>query len=219
VSKCGIKLITANRPNHKIKSYDTSKFHLLYSVENSLRQLKTDYLDLLLIHRPSPLMHPEEIAETIIKLKASGKVKHFGVSNFTPSQFEMLNQFTPLVTNQVKASLLHLDPMTDGTFDQCLKHQISPMAYSTHASGTLFTSDEERVLRIKEAVRPIAEKHETTYEVILTAWLLNHPAQIFPIMGSTKINRLKAAVEALTVKLSREDWFVLYEASVGEEVA
>jgi len=219
ISKCGIKLVTPNRPSYKIHSYDTSKVHILQSVENSLKNLQTDYLDLLLIHRPSPLMHPQEIAEAFEILKKDGKVLHFGVSNFTPSQFKMLASLTELKTNQVEISLLHRDYLLDGTLDQCIEHGISPMAYSTMAKGRYFTDKEDpAVQRIIQVSKDLQERYNCTYEELLTAWVLRHPARILPIIGSTKIARMQAAMNATKIELSREDWFVLWEAAVGEEV-
>ena len=164
-------------------------------------------------------MQPTEIAEAFLQLKQDGKVLHFGVSNFTPSQFEMLNSYHPLMTNQVKASLLHRDPFLDGTFDQCLQHKIAPMAYSTMASGKFFSAEPDTTIkRIQKIGTDLAEQYNATYEEILTAWLLKHPAKIFPIMGSTKIQRMQAAVNALAVDMTREEWFMLWQAAVGEEV-
>ena len=219
ISKCGIKLVTPNRPSYKVHSYDTSKEHILQSVENSLKNLQTDYLDLLLIHRPSPLMHPQEIAEAFEILKKDGKVLHFGVSNFTPSQFKMLSKFTELQTNQVEISLLHRDFLLDGTLDQCIENGIAPMAYSTMAKGRFFTDKEDpAVKRIIAVSKDLQEQYNCTYEELLTAWILRHPARILPIIGSTKIARMKAAVNATKIELSRDDWFMLWEAAVGEEV-
>ncbi len=220
ISKCGIKLVTPNRPDYKLKSYDTSKAHILSSAEQSLKNLKTDYLDLLLIHRPSPLMHPYEIAEAFNQLKQSGKVLNFGVSNFTPSQFTSLNKFIPLVTNQIEISLLHDECMLDGTLDQCIQHEIAPMAYSTMAKGVFFANDPtEPVQRIKKLCVKLKKKYRATYEELLTAWLLAHPARILPIIGTTKIDRMAAAVRATEISLEREDWFALWEAARGQEVA
>ncbi|MEL7222859.1 MAG: aldo/keto reductase, partial [Bacteroidota bacterium] len=128
ISKCGIRLVCEQRPANRTKSYDTSKDYIIQSAERSLKNLGTDYLDLLLIHRPNPLLRTDEVAAAVHQLKRQGKILHFGVSNFTPSQFSFLNQYTKLVTNQIEASLLHTDPLFEGTFDQCLEMGIKPMA-------------------------------------------------------------------------------------------
>lgn len=220
VSKCGIKLITPNRPEHRIKSYDTSKAHIIASAERSLKNLRTSYLDMLLIHRPSPLMQPQEIAAAFYELKASGKVREFGVSNFTPTQFAMLNEYIPLQANQLKISLLHLDPFTDGTLDQCLQHQAMPMAYNSLAGGQFFTQPvSPRVKRIRKVAKSLQKKYNATLDQIITAWLLQHPANILPVMGSVKIERLQSAVAATKINMTREEWFMLLQVSTGEEVA
>jgi predicted oxidoreductase len=217
ITKCGIRLLTPNRPFNKVHSYDTSRKHIILSLENSLRELRTDYIDLLLIHRPSPLMDPDEIAEAFTTLKEGGKVLHFGVSNFTPSQFEMLNSRIPLVTNQVEASILHLNPFLDGTFDQCLQHKISPMVWSPLGGGKVFTDlEDEQVIRIREVCEKIGKKHGN-YQIdqVLIAWLLKHPSGILPVLGTSKISRIKDAIEALTLELTTEDWFEIWVASTG----
>lgn len=220
ISKCGIKMLTDNRPSHRIKSYDTSKAHIISSVENSLRQLKTDYLDVVLIHRPSPLMEPKEIAAAFTQLLESGKVLRVGVSNFTPAQYELLNSHIPLSGNQVEASLLYRTPFLDGTFSQLLPPQQLAMAYSPMAAGAFFAHPpSEAAQRIRFVAGRLERKYDTTFEQILTAWLLKHPAHIHPIMGSTKIERLRRAVEAQQTSLTREEWFMLWEAAEGEEVA
>ncbi|AXT55564.1 aldo/keto reductase [Aquimarina sp. MMG015] len=220
VTKCGIRLITPNRPDNQIKSYKTTKKYIIESVEQSLVNLQTDFIDMLLIHRPSPLMNPLEIAEAFETLKSSGKVLHFGVSNFTPSQFDMLNDVFPLQTNQIEISPLRLTPFIDGSLDQCIKHAIKPMAYSTLAGGKFFSKQpNEKVVRINEVINPLIQKYEVPADQILTAWLLKHPSGILPIMGSTKITRIQSAVNSLSIEITDEEWFRVWEASTGTEVA
>lgn len=221
ITKCGINLITPNRPQNKIKSYSTSKQHIIDSAENSLKALHTDYIDLMLIHRPNPLMHPDDIAEAFTQLRAQGKVNHFGVSNFTTAQFEMLQSRFSLVTNQVEASILHLPPFFDGTFDQCLKKRISPMAWSPLGGGNLFTeSGEIRTQRIQKVAQTISERcGGVGLDQIYLAFLLKHPAKILPILGTARIDRVKAAIQALQIELTDQEWFELLEASRGKEVA
>lgn len=218
-TKCGINLITPNRPNIKVQSYDSSRAHILKSVENSLKVLETDYLDLLLIHRPDFLMDPSEIAEAFEKLKTQGKVKHFGVSNFTPIQFDVLNSFFPLETNQVEASITHLDPFEDGTLLQCQKYNSIPTAWSPLGGGTLFgESDDPRVQRIQKIGKELAEIYNAQFDQILLAWLLLHPAGIIPVLGTTKMSRIDAALGALDIRLTQQEWYSLWEASKGEPV-
>ena len=221
VTKCGIKLAVPQRQHHRIKSYDTSPEHIRWSVDTALRNLRTDYIDLLLIHRPSPLMDPDRIAEEFEQLRKAGKVRYFGVSNFTPSQFAMLNSRIPLVTNQVEASLLHLAPFTDGTFDQCLERQIMPMAWSPLGGGTIFQQvPGEKEQRILEAAKRIIERRgqDIGIDQLMLAWLLQHPAHILPVVGTARIERLRAATDAVHIMMSREEWFELWQASAGSEV-
>lgn len=219
VTKCGIRLVTPNRPSYSIKSYDTSEAHIIESVEQSLTNLKTDYIDLLLIHRPSPLMEPQEIAEAFSQLRQSGKVRNFGVSNFTPTQFELLNDYVPLATNQVKMSLLDSEFLLDGTVDQCMRNNISPMAYSTMAQGRFFAeTPSDAVQRIRKVAKTMERKYDTSFEALLTAWILRHPAGILPIIGTTNIDRMATAAGAVQVELEQEDWFALWEAARGKAV-
>lgn len=220
VTKCGICLITPNRPQYQIKSYDTSKAHILTSVENSLRDLGTDYIDALLIHRPDPLMNADEIAEAFTQLKESGKVLHFGVSNFSPAQFDLVDSRFSLTINQIEASLLHLAPFLDGTLDQCQQKRTIPMAWSPLGGGKLLQGDtnDERITRIREVALPLAQKYNIALDQLLLAWLLQHPSGIIPVLGTSKLERVKAAIAATNVSLSREDWFRLWSASTGVEV-
>ena len=218
-TKCGIKMLSDNRPSHKIKSYDSGKTHIIASAENSLKELGVDCMDLYLIHRPDYLMDPAEIAEAVENLKKAGKIKHFGVSNFTPSQFDLLNSYTPLATNQIELSLLHLNALDDGILDQCKKHNISPTAWSPFGGGSIFSDKEDsRVQRIRKTASKLGETHGASIDQILLAWLFRHPSGIVPIVGSSKIERIKSAAEAAQIQLSREEWYELLEASRGEEV-
>ena len=217
-TKCGIKLTAENRPVHTIKSYDSSKDHILASVENSLRDLHTDYIDVLLIHRPDVLLNPREVAEAFNQLQAQGKVKYFGVSNFSPSQFEMLHTFVPLITNQVEASITHLNPFFDGTFDQSLQLGLRPTIWSPFGGGDIFTYQEKNK-KILAATKPLMEKYNITLDQLLLAWLFKHPARLIPVLGTSRLERVEAAKEALNVEITHEEWYELLEASRGEEVA
>ena len=218
-TKCSIKLVCDNRPEHRIQSYDSTPKHILASVENSLRDLQVDALDLLLLHRPDFLLNPHEVAEVFEQLKKAGKVKHFGVSNYTPAQFAMLHSFTPLVNNQIEVSLLHLDPFSDGTLAQCLQHQIIPTAWSPLGGGLLFTDvDNPRVKRVLAVAQPLAEKYNAGIDQIMLAFIQKHPAGIIPVLGTSKINRIESALKAQDIQMSHEEWYDLYQASTGEQV-
>jgi len=219
VTKCGIKLISANRPDHRIKCYDTTSKHIHLSVENSLRTLQTEYIDLLLIHRPSPLMDFQEIGDTFHQLKASGKVKHFGVSNFNTKQYQSLNAFFPLVTNQVEASLIHLDPFLDGTFDMHQELKTKPMIWSPLGSGKLFGNQgDPQVERINNVAQTLCEKYNCTFSQIYLAFLLKHPANLIPVLGTSKIPRILEAKAALEISIDNDEWFELWIAAMGEDV-
>jgi len=179
VTKCGIKLLSSNRADHSIKHYDTSKAHIIASVERSLKNLQTDYIDLLLIHRPNPLMDPAEVAEAFVELKAAGKVRAFGVSNFLPAQFRNLSSYLPfpLVTNQLEISVSHVDAFSDGSLDLCQENRIAPMAWSPLAGGELFHATHEKALNLKKTLQKLAEEtNAQSIDQVMYAWLLHHPS-------------------------------------------
>jgi predicted oxidoreductase len=219
VSKCGIKLVHPSRPAHRLKSYDTSAAHLIASVDNSLRALQTDRLDLLLIHRPDPLMHPAEIAEVVARLQMAGKVRAFGVSNFTPSQFALLNAAVPLATNQIELHPLHRAPLHDGTLDQLVGLGLRPMVWSPLAGGRLFTGTAPDALRVRATLDDIARRHGVTPATVAYAWLLRHPSRPRPLVGSQRIEALDEALAAQALTLDAETWHAIWSAGEGAEVA
>ncbi|MFT6720945.1 MAG: putative oxidoreductase [Bdellovibrionota bacterium] len=220
ISKCGIRLDTNRRPENLLKSYDLSRDYIIASAEQSLKNLQTDYLDLFLLHRPSPLMNPAEIAEAFAHLEQSGKVRSFGVSNFTPSQFNLLNQSVTLVTNQVECHPLHSGCFYDGTFDQLLATKVRPMIWSPIGGANYFKGESTTVLRLRDTVKVLAKKYgDVGEDVILLAWLLKHPVGAIPVVGTTKKARLDATRLALDLQLEMQDWFAILEAGVGHEVA
>lgn len=220
VSKCGICLPVESRPEHKLQHYNTTAEHIRTSVENSLKKLQTEYLDLILIHRPDPLMDASEMADIFMKLLQEGKIKYVGVSNFTTSQFKLLQSKLdiPLVTNQVECSLLHLNAIHDGTFDQCQELNISPMLWSPFAGGKLFTDETKRTKRIKKVGKKLCEKYNIEFDQLALAWCLRLPSNPLAVLGTGKEERIRKAAHALDVKLERQDWFQLLEASQGEPV-
>jgi predicted oxidoreductase len=213
ISKCGIRLMSSKQPNTWVKHYDTTKAHIISSVENSLKNLGTDYLDLLLIHRPDPLMNCEEVSEAFGLLKQNGKVLHFGVSNFTATQFEMLQSYLPfpLVTNQIEVSLGKLDRLNDGTVDVLQKHKTAPMAWSPLGGGKLLSSN--NLLWSKK------EKYNATETQLALAWLMRHPAKMFPVIGTTQPQRIIESAKAVDITLERQDWFEMLKAAASKEVA
>lgn len=222
ITKCGIKLISPNRPKHTVKSYDTSRRHIIISVENSLSNLRTGYLDLLLIHRPDPLMDADEVAEAFTELRTVGKVKNFGVSNFTPAQFNLLQSRLdfPLQTNQIEFSALHTQPLYDGTLGQCQLYRISPMAWSPFGGGSLFTGEDAKAIRVRNVLQEIGkESGGASIEQVAIAWLLQHPSKVIPVIGSRRMERITEAIKGEKLKMSREQWFRILQASEGKEVA
>lgn len=211
VTKCGILRVCDNKPQHYIKAYDSSKEHILQSAEDSLRNLNTDYIDVLLIHRPDFLMNPDEVGEAFELLYRSGKVRSFGVSNFTKSQVEMLSESVPVGTHQLEISVKALQAFSDGTLDQCAKDGIVPMAWSPLGGGEL---PDTLVAELKKW----AEEFGTTPQVIALAWLMQHPAGILPVIGTTKEENLVKSKEALSIKLDRQQWYSIYQASTGVRI-
>lgn len=215
ISKCGIKLIAEERPFHRIKHYDTTKAHLIQSAEQSLKNLQTDRLDLLLIHRPDPLMQPEEVAAAFSQLKEQGKVLHFGVSNFTNQQFELLSKFSdqPIITNQIEISLFKSEPMFDGSLDYLMTQSVNPMAWSPLGGRKNVMS-----LTGHEEVKKMASKYDLETGNLLLSWLLKHPSGIIPVIGTMNPDRVRSSVAALGVDMDREDWFELLEISRGYSI-
>ena len=204
--------------------YDFSNDYLTKQVENSLKRLNTDYLDLFLLHRPDYLFNAADVAETFNQLKASGKVKHFGVSNFSPSQVSLLQSALdePLQVNQIEINIHNISSFSDGTLDHCQQLGITPIAWCPLGGvvypawgNTFSTADEQRIET--ELARQAKEYDCLSWQLIL-AWLLKHPANICPIIGSTTPERIDAATKALEIKYSHEDWYRLLEARNGQAV-
>ena len=221
VTKCGIKLVSDKFPQRKIKYYDYSYEHIVSSADNSLKNLQTDHIDLLLLHRPAPFFDPEAAAKAFSVLKRDGKVLHFGVSNFTPGQYEMLNAFTEekLVTNQVEISPYHLEHFENGNMDFFLREKIKPMAWSPMAGGKLLSPHDEKGSRVKRVLLQVSEEMNfIPVDQVIYAWLLKHPVSIMPVVGSGKIERIKLAVEAIKTDMTLEQWYRIYIAALGKEL-
>ena len=215
ISKCGIQDMCDNREN-KVKHYNYSKDYIIWSVEESLKNLNTDYLDLLLLHRPSPLMVAEEIAEAITILQKDGKIKDFGLSNFTPSQMEMIGLRINIEVNQIEFSLTQHSAMHNGTLDYMTTAGVIPMAWSP--LGSVFREDNEQSRRIHKQLGELRDKYNASEDQLLLAWILKHPSGMHPVIGTTSKDRLKLAVEATKINLELEDWFLILEASQGHSV-
>lgn len=215
ISKCGIQMLAEKR-NNTIKHYDYSKDYIIWSVENSLKNLKTDFLDVLLLHRPSPLMQADEIAEAVEKLKSEGKIIDFGVSNFTSSQTELIRQKTPISFNQIQFSATDYQPMLDGSLDYMQLHQIRPLSWNP--LGSVFRQENMQTFRLRKLLATLVSKYEIGADTILLAWILKHPAHIIPIAGTVNVARIQSLMKATELQLSQEDWFAIWTESMGNEV-
>lgn len=214
ISKCGIQL-EGNRKNTN-KHYDYSKEYIIWSAENSLKNLQTDYLDVFLLHRPSPLMVADEIAEAVEKLKKDGKIIDFGLSNFTSSQTELIRQKTEINYNQIQFSATHHEAMLDGSFDYMQVHGIRPMSWNP--LGTVFREDTEQTRRLKKVLAELVEKYGVGSDTILLAWILQHPAKVIPVAGTVNIARIQQFMKAVELKMDKQDWFAIWTESMGNEV-
>ena len=212
ITKCGIQMPCNARPL-PVKHYDYSAVHIRNSVEDSLLKLNTDYIDLLLLHRPSPLMESHIIAEEVQRLQKEGKVKQLGVSNFSSSQIQLLQQEVLLSWNQLECSLTYENAMFDGTLDFMKLTNIGAMAWSP--LGNYFKESTIKQNRIQEVITPLCNKYNCSEDQLLLAWLIYHPSYIFPIVGTTSGSRLKKAVDSTAIKLEKIDWFLMLEASMG----
>jgi predicted oxidoreductase len=226
-TKCGVRRQGEPKPESPYR-YDFSSGHIIWSCEQSLSRLGVDRVDLYQLHRPDYLCDPEEVATAFARLQKAGKVREFGVSNFRPSQLAALQKACPmpLIVNQVEISLSKLDCFEDGTLDQCLAERITPLAWGPLAGGRLATQDpidlrdpdHARRIHVRELLDLIARERQSTRPVIALAWLLKHPARIIPIIGATDPGRLAQLSHAPELELSREDWYRLFEAALGQRL-
>ncbi|HIF5951859.1 TPA: aldo/keto reductase [Vibrio parahaemolyticus] len=221
VTKCDINLCGDKTPERKINHYDTSSAHIYQSVNNSLERLNVDEIDVLLIHRPDVLMDADEVAEAFTELHKVGKVKHFGVSNFMPRQFELLQSRLgkPLVTNQVEINPLNFEVAHDGTLDQMQMLRTRPMAWSCLGGGSIFSGESEQAILVRNELEAIREEvGATSIDQVIYAWVRRLPSKPIPIIGSGKIERVQTAVNALNIELTREQWYRVWVASKGHGV-
>ena len=215
VTKCGIQYVGQTR-NNTVKHYNYDKDYIIWSTEQSLEKLQTDYIDLFLLHRPSPLMNPAEIYEAISILKKSGKILNFGVSNFTPSQVELVDDSIEIRANQIEFSLTEHNALQNGSLDQMLQKGIKPMCWSP--LGSYFKESNAQTIRIKKELQKLTEKYQVSEDVLLLAWILKHPSKIAPVIGTTNKDRIKNSKKALSISLELEDWFSMLVASQGHKV-
>ncbi|MGB0837570.1 MAG: aldo/keto reductase [Flavobacteriaceae bacterium] len=221
ISKCGIKLLTDKYPNRRVKYYDYSKEYIIGQAEQSLKNLNTDQIDLLLLHRPSPFFDGHEVAEAFDYLEKSGKVKKFGVSNFLPLEFEQLQAACSqdLVTNQIEISPYNLEHFQNQNLAFLQTKGIKPMAWSPLGGGEIFSSQQPKAIALRKVLSKVAEKHNASgIDQIIYAWLLKHPSGIMPVLGTGNLERIKSATQACKINLSLEEWFEIYTTSLGTEV-
>ncbi|GAM64278.1 oxidoreductase [Vibrio ishigakensis] len=221
VTKCNIMLCGDKTPERKVNHYNSSKEHIIASAENSLKNLQVDNIDVLLLHRADVLMNADEVAEAFAKLKADGKVNHFGLSNFTPRGFELLQSRldAPLVTNQVEINPLNFEVAHDGTLDLMQTVRTRPMAWSCLGGGSIFTGSTEQAERVRSELELLKEElGASSIDQVIYSWVRKLPSNPLPIIGSGKIERVEAAVESLKLEMSNEQWYRVWIASKGHGV-
>ncbi len=219
ITKCDIKLLTDKFPQRRVKYYDTSAAHIQSSVDASLSNMCTDRIDLLLIHRPDPLMDHHETGTALDALVASGKVRSVGVSNFKPHDWQLLQSAmsNKLQTNQLELSLLENSAFVNGDIEFLQQHGVPPMAWSPLAGGQLFTGD-ANLAEVTTVLQRIATEQSVGIDSVAIAWLLHHPVQVLPVLGTNNLDRIKKLSQACSVNMDRETWFELYVAANGHEV-
>ena len=218
VTKCDIVAPIGKYADRPVKYYDTSRAHIEASIDASLTNMNIEVIDLLLIHRPDPLMDHNETGAALDAAVASGKVRAVGVSNFRPWDWTLLQSAmsTPLATNQIELSLAAHAPFTDGDLAFLQERGIPPMAWSPLGGGHLLAGSDPA---LHTALSTAAEAQGVDIPAIAVAWLLAHPARILPVMGTNTLGRIGAISDALKVRMDRETWFTLYTAALGREVA
>ena len=218
VTKCGIVVAAGRHSAARVKHYDTSPEHIRASLDASLRDMATDRVDILLIHRPDPLMDAEATGRCLDDLVEGGKVRAVGVSNFPEHDLALLQSRmrAPLVTNQIEVSLMHPQPLTDGTLAGLQSRGVAPMAWSPLGGGHLLA---EAPTPLRRLLEEIGARHGTDWAAVAVAWLLHHPARILPVMGTNSLARIARLSDAFRVPMDRETWFELYTQALGHEVA
>jgi predicted oxidoreductase len=214
-TKCGLVLPHPSRPDVKVKHYDTSKDHITKSLENSLRKLRTDYIDIFLLNQLDPLSNLEETAITLQKLRESGKVKNIGVANFSVFQHQLLSSYLriPIVTNHIELNLLNTSAFDNGQIDYIKQKYMRPLATAPLAQGQIANSIEKKPLLIRRKLEELASKYNAHIESIAVAWVVKLGA--LPLIGTTDEQRIRNIVRSFDIDLDRQDWYELYEASRG----
>lgn len=217
IGKCGIRAVSDRFPDHRLDHYDTTRDHILESVSRSLQNLGTDYLDLLLIHRPDPLMRVEEVAEAFSYLHHRGMVRHFGVSNFSPRQWKNLAAVSPcpLICNQIECSLLHMNPLLDGTWDELLGDGLWPVVWSPLAGGQLVDGHNDLTSSVLPLLAQIGDQLDLPLAGVALAWLAALPGHPVLVLGTGNREHLTQCICSMQQKIDRQDWYALWEAATG----
>lgn len=215
ITKCGIQYIGETRDN-QVKHYQYDADYIIWSAEKSIKDLQSDYLDLFLLHRPSPLMQTDEIKKAVDQLISEGKIRGFGVSNFTPSQCDLVGSGIKVEANQIEFSLTAFDAMHNGSLDHMTLNNITPMCWSP--LGKVFREENEQTRRIHELLGELCLKYDATKDQLVLAWTLKHPSGIHPVIGTTNNERISNAARAIDIPLTEIDWFKMLVASQGHKV-
>ena len=215
ITKCGI-MYPCNKNNFEVKHYDYSAKNIRKSIENSLNNLNTEYIDIFLLHRPSPLMQVEEIGDIISKLKEEKKIISFGVSNFSENQINLLEKTTNIDWNQIELSITNNSPFTDGLIDYLNQKNIGIMAWSP--LGNFFKTKSKSNTALFELLEILNKKYSSTNDQLLLSWLMKHPSKIFPVIGTTNYERINLAANSENIELEITDWFLMYEKINGKRV-
>ena len=209
-TKCGINQVDKFRPEYRTRHYDSSPGHIVKSIERSLKNLGTDYIDILLLHHPDPLMDADETASALTTLVKKGTVRHVGVANFTVHQHQLLQSrlSIPIITNHLELNLLNVKPLTDGTIDFIKQQYSRPLAWSPLAGGRLLDANDESTFTIRAVLQKIAPHYGINEEQLAIAWLLRLGA--LPIVGTNSVERIRNATSAVSIQLDRQDWYEIY---------
>lgn len=216
ISKCGIQYVGKTRDN-ETKHYQYDANYIIWSAEKSIKDLRANYLDLLLLHRPSPLIHPNEVVKAIDTLISEGKIKAFGVSNFTPSQTDLISSKLQISANQIEFSLTSFEALHNGSLDHMILSNITPMCWSP--LGKMFKTEDDQTRRIHKLLDELTQKYNASKDQLLLAWILKHPSGIHPVIGTTNKERIAKAVKAGSIPLTEVDWFKMLVESQGHKVS
>jgi len=215
-TKCGLRLVDPGQPDVTVKHFDTSKEHILKSVDNSLRKLKTDYIDIFLLNHLDHISNLEETAYTLRQLKESGKIKNVGVANFSVFQHQLLAAYLnmPIVTNHIELNLLNTSAIDNGQLDFIKQRYMRPLASSPLAAGRIANGKDELANNVRVQLKELSVKYNADIESIAVAWLVKLGA--LPLIGTTSEQRIRNIVSSFDIKLDNQDWYKLYNASKGE---